>query len=194
MDKIKTLSNGNYIKLNIDKLLKVREEFSKNYVTRVGIIGSKTNRLAQAPDETHKQYKARTKLTLKAKFNHGEVRAEQAGELTNAEIGFIHENGSQALRIPRRSFLEMPLNLKIPDYYAKLGPQLMRAINDGNIRKMYVDLGIKGEQIVQQAFASRGFGQWAPNAPYTIQKKKSSQPLIDTAQLRKSISSDVVTR
>jgi len=37
-------------------------------------------------------------------------------------------------------------------------------------------------------------GPWAPNAPMTIEKKKSSRPLIDTGQLRQSIRYQVERR
>lgn len=188
MEKIKNLPGGGFIKLNIDNLLNIRQQMARNYVTRVGVLGSKTNRLAPDANETHASYKKRATDYSK------EHATAKAGQLTNAEVGFIQENGSYVQRIPRRSFLKMPLTLKMPDYYARLGPALIQALKNGDIRQVYVNLGIKGEQIVQEAFASRGFGQWAPNAPRTIAQKGSSQPLIDTAQLRKSITSDVVTK
>lgn len=186
MKQIKILPNGGFVKVDLDKLVRIKDQLNKQYITRVGIIGSKTNRLVVEENETHAQYKKRVNDNLKS------GHPLEGAELTNAEIGYVHEFGIG--KMPRRSFLEMPLNLKIPDYYKTLGDKFLKAINEGNIRKMYVDLGIKAEGIIQDAFSSSGYGNWQANAPETIEKKGSSRPLIDTAQLRKSISSDVITK
>jgi hypothetical protein len=188
MKQIKTIGRNISVKLDMDKLVRMREEMAKRYIARVGVLGSKTNRIPMLTGESHERYKLRVKKILKD-------RPELAGNdaKTNAEIGLVHEMGSMSQHIPRRSFLEMPLTLKMPDYANKFGDQLMKAIDDGNIKPVYTNLGIKGEQVVQLAFASRGFGIWAPNAASTIQRKKSSSPLIDTAQLRRAITSDVVS-
>lgn len=177
------------VTLNLDKLQKLKEELGKKYATRVGVLGQKTNRVPMLTGESHERYKLRVQKLLREK-----KISESNDSKTNAEIGLIHEMGSLSLHIPRRSFLEMPLQLKMPNYFNVFANQLMKSLEDGNIRPAYVNLGIKGEQIVQLAFASRGFGQWQPNAESTIERKKSSSPLIDTAQLRRSITSDVVTK
>lgn len=184
-------SIGRNISVSIDlgKFLKMREEMAKRYVTRVGVLGQKTNRIPMLTGESHERYKLRVKKILKDR-----PELAENNEKTNAEIGLIHEMGSLSQHIPRRSFLEMPLTLKMPEYAKTFGNQLMKAIDDGNIKPVYTNLGIKGEQVVQLAFASRGFGIWPGNAPSTIAKKGSNSPLIDTAQLRRSITSDVVTK
>lgn len=164
-----SISKDISVTLNIDKIKKMQEEMGKKYVTRVGILGQKTNR----------------------SLNNSQGNKP---EKTNAEIGLIQEMGSVSLNIPRRSFLQMPLDLKMPQETKYFGDQLMKAIEDGNLKPVYVNLGIKGEQIVQNAFASRGFGFWADNAPLTIAIKGSEEPLIDTGQLRRSITSDVVQK
>lgn len=172
----------------MEKLIKMKEELAKKYIARVGVLGQKTNRIPMLTGESHERYKLRVKKILKD-------RPELAGneEKTNAEIGLVHEMGSLSQHIPRRSFLEMPLTLKMPEYYKKFGDQLLKAIDEGNIKPVFINLGIKGEQVVQLAFASRGFGIWDPNAESTVKRKGSNSPLIDTAQLRRSITSDVVS-
>ena len=82
----------------------------------------------------------------------------------------------------------MPLTLKMPSYAKTFGTQLLKAIEEGNLKPVFVNLGIKGEQVVQMAFATKGFGQWWQNP------KTGRGSLIDTAQLRRSITSDVVTK
>lgn len=166
MNRKITIGGNISVTLNVTKLDKMKEEMAKKYVTRVGVLGQKTNR------------------TDKSK----------SGQLTNAEIGLKQEMGVYSERIPRRSFLEMPLTMKMPKYAAQFGDWLIQAIEEGNLKPAYVNLGIKGEQIVQEAFASRGFGIWPDNAPLTIALKGSDSPLIDTGELRRAITSDVVQK
>lgn len=189
MKQIKSIGKNIKVSYDIEKLLTVRSELAKKLMARVGVLGQKTNRIPMLTGESHERYQLRVKKMLK-----DNPKILDNKEKTNAEIGLDHEMGSMSRHIPRRSFLEMPLTTKMPDYGKKFGENLMKALDEGNIRPAFVNLGIKGEQVVQLAFASRGFGLWAPNAESTIQKKGSSQPLIDTAQLRKSITSDVVTK
>ena len=61
----------------------------------------------------------------------------------------------------------------------------------------YGDYGILGElaqavgvsalEQIQEAFDTEGFGEWTPNSPATIRAKGSEMPLIDTGNLRNSI-------
>jgi hypothetical protein len=193
--KITKLSNGmGSIRINQDVAERLSKALSNKFRTRVGILGSKTERLAQQPGETHSKYKQRVRKWLKD-------REGGSGGMTNAEIGLIHEKGSVTRGIPRRSFLEVPLmnGLQKVDRAGKvLQQELNTAIAadrdpEGAWKKAHRDLGIIGEQIVQKAFEDHGPG-WKEDAPATIARKKSESPLIDTGQLRRSIMSDVVER
>jgi hypothetical protein len=149
------------IKFNIGSLNNLRAELAAGYKAKVGVIGSKA------------------------------VRASDTGGFNNAEIGIVHEMGSQFLGIPARSFLRMPLEMKRKELvmFARKNGAL---IEQGKVKEFFALIGIKAEQIIQSAFETRGFGQWAANSPTTIAKKGSSAPLIDTGELRKSISSEVM--
>lgn len=114
-------------------------------------------------------------------------RAE--GDLTNAEIGAIHEFGSYSERIPQRSFLLMPLTFHLGK---NLKGNWTGWILSGGMVNAAKHLGVMAEKTIQQAFATGGFGEWRPLAPSTIARKGSSAILIDTAQLRRSISYRVV--
>ena len=122
----------------------------------------------------------------------GHKKGEQASELTNAEIGIIHEKGSKSEGRHRRSFIQMPLELKLPEKLKEVGQALLDGITALNIRKSYGILGTIAENIIQDAFRNRGWKFWAENSPATIRRKHSDAPLIDTGQLRKSISHQVV--
>jgi SOS response regulatory protein OraA/RecX len=62
------------------------------------------------------------------------------------------------------------------------------------LKQAYIHLGIMAEKIIQAAFESSGFGHWKPDSASTIARKGSSRTLIDTSQLRASITSDVVAK
>lgn len=121
--------------------------------------------------------------------------ARNDSEVGNAEIGVIHEFGSESNNIPPRSFLRMPMEEKRDDIMRALSSGAAKeAIEKKDWRKLLKQVGVAGEIAVQQAFASGGFGQWPINAKSTVRSKGSSAPLIDTSQLRRSITSDVVRR
>lgn len=112
-----------------------------------------------------------------ANEQHGE------GELTTAQIAEIHEFG---LGVPRRSFILDWANENEPAIKKKMA-DLFRPV-------------LLGKRTTEQAYAL--FGVWAqgqiqarisagidpPLAASTIARKGSSKPLIDTGQLRTSIS------
>lgn len=115
----------------------------------------------------------------------------------NAQIGAWHEYGipeGSGTRMPQRSFLRMPIILKMQEYLKKgLDKKTFNAsIEDKSLAPMYRRLGVIGRKIVLDAFASGGFGQWAPLAPYTIAHKKVAQILVETQDLRNSITFEVV--
>jgi hypothetical protein len=158
--------NSVEIKMNTDKLEDLYSALMAGYIARVGILGSKTER------------KERT--------------------ATNAEIGLIHEKGSVTRHIPRRSFLEMPLVLKSEGLLA-IRDSLWKVFTSGDqtkarLKRAYFDLGLIANNIINVAFTSAGFGTWPPDSARTIKKKGSSAPLIDTGQLRRSITHDVIER
>lgn len=122
--------------------------------------------------------------------------AREEGAVTNADLGMIHEYGTSDGRIPARSWLRMPLQFKMPEVYKSMGGALIDAAFRGEKRLalQFSLLGKRAEAVIQRAFGSRGFGNWAPNKPSTIRQKGSDSPLIDTAEFRKSITSEVATK
>lgn len=126
-------------------------------------------------------------------------RAAGKGEfLTNAQIGFIQEFGrlQGTPKIPARSFLITPLRLYL-DEFVKANKKITKeafekAVRSGNADKFAKRIGLIAEQVIQVGFETQGFGNWAPNAPATVARKGSDSPLIDTGELRRSISSEVI--
>ncbi len=113
--------------------------------------------------------------------------------LSNATIGAIHELGSEERKIPKRSFLKMPIEVKQKEIANFALIYMQKDIKNYNTFKTSLTkIGLFTRGMIQQAFSTKGFGTWAPNTSFTIKKKGSSSPLIDTGQLRRSIAQDII--
>ena len=112
--------------------------------------------------------------------------------VNNAELMYIHENGSPINRIPARPVLQMTI-----DYAKKewLENAIMRAINayvrsGFNIKEYEKELErlcMKMEKYARDIIYLND-GRLAPNAPSVAKRKKGNHPLFDTGQLARSIS------
>lgn len=115
------------------------------------------------------------------------VRAVPGSDL--ATIAAANEFGTS--RIPARSFLRSTVDdgrVKYAVYLDKIAGDLVDGINP--VRALSV-LGMALVGDVQQRIRNR---IPPPNAPYTIARKGSDVPLIDTGRLRQSIDFVVETR
>ncbi len=116
--------------------------------------------------------------------------ADKKATVTNAEVGAAHEFGTS--KLPRRSFLRVPISENLQKYLESSGAfdeQAMAAVvKSGSIGEWLKRVGTTAEQVVQEAFATGGFGQWKPS---NMRKKKVQQTLIESTQLRNSITSEV---
>ena len=144
----------------------------------------------------------------------GDRNARQDSQAaTNAEIGMAHEFGDATKRLPARSFLRMPIGTRGKEIMAQMKGVLERAIEIGNKAYFWEQLGKSAENIVQQAFDTGGFGQWAPLSRKTLMARErigqiggkrlqdalrriadqlsgvenSHSILVDTGQLRRSV-------
>ena len=61
------------------------------------------------------------------------------------------------------------------------------------VKSMMGRLGVYAEETIQEAFNTGGWGVWPKLALSTVKRKGSSRILIETAQMRKAISSRVVS-
>ena len=110
--------------------------------------------------------------------------------INNAQLVYIHTNGSLLKHIPARPIIEPAIkerdNLNLITSELKLAAQ---AALDGKSDSVTAHLGrtaLLAEGIVRRWFTDPR-NHWAPNSPETIRRKSSDRPLIDTAELRKSI-------
>lgn len=156
---------------NINKIL---SQIDSSYSVNVGIMGSKAS-------ENHKgKKKKKTKIT-------------------NGELGAIHEFGSISRGIPARSFLRYPIQFHFPMWLKKNSKNFVKFLLQGRYLQWFEIMGGAAENIVQNAFDTSGFGMWKPLKPSTLKSRKKSKiegesalPLIDTGELRRSITSEVV--
>ena len=117
----------------------------------------------------------------------------------NPTIGLEHEfgvkNNPWGRETPARSFLRMPLMTQLPNKIASIGAETWKAII---VKRSLADglknLGAAAEATIQEAFATGGWGQWQPISWIQRVKKRSSAILINTAQMRKAVTSKVVMK
>lgn len=109
---------------------------------------------------------------------------------TNAEIGAKHELGLDGM--PMRSWLRIPIIDELQKYLEKAGAftkqSVKRVIKEGSIKPWLERVMITAERVVADGFGSGGFGKWKPS---DMTHKKNHQTLVETQQLRNSVTSEV---
>jgi phage gpG-like protein len=120
----------------------------------------------------------------------GDKNARSGAANSNATVGARHEFGSETM--PKRSFLRMPLTNEFNKMMKKsraFGKDaLASVVRLGSIVPWMEKIGIIGVSTVLEAFNTGGFGQWKPS---DMKRKKVHMTLVETQQLRESITSDV---
>lgn len=146
----------NGVKYDSSNLEQIIKALNDQMILRVGIIGSK------------------------GKGQHGE------DDLTNAELGTFHEFGTK--KMPRRSFLEDSLKFKL-SFKGEQGKELRKAFFKSFFAKkspkeFLQNLGAECIRIIEEAFATNGFGMWKPLASSTerIIAKKHKVLTMDQAK------------
>jgi hypothetical protein len=132
-----------------------------------------------------KEVKSFKKSHVRVGVLEGEKRKGKAKTIMMAMIAAVHEYGSPKRKIPERSFIRSWVDgnkSKINDYILKL----LRMVEDGKLTSYMAlkKLGVYGVGGIRAQIKSI---KTPPFKERTIKKKKSTQPLIDTGQLRNSI-------
>lgn len=145
----------------LDKLLKALK--AKPPVARVGILGDKGQRT---------------------------TKSDEKNLPTNAEIGAAHEFGTT--KLPMRSFLRVPISDNLGKEMEKSGMLDKNALNEvvqsGSLLPWMQKVAIIAEGCVADAFDTGGNGKWKPS---DMKYKENQQTLVETQQLRNSITSEV---
>lgn len=105
------------------------------------------------------------------------------GSINNATLGAIQHFGND--NIPARPWLDVGVSQSTKEY--------LQIIRDGidddlSMRQIHEQLGLVAKASVQQYMVDL---RTPPNAPSTIAAKGSSNPLIDTGELRQSVDYEI---
>lgn len=116
-------------------------------------------------------------------------KAGRSGDgMNNATLGYIHNYGSPVRNIPAREFLGSGIK-KAQDNIVLAFKEAAKVALDGNagaVNKSLNKAGIFAVNGIRGMFTAN---EWEPLSPATLAKKgNKTNPLIDTGQLRKSIS------
>lgn len=125
----------------------------------------------------------------------GGWNARSGSKSGNASIGAVHEYGDPSRGIPQRSFLRMPIATKLNSELSKanmFNKQMLKDILEaGDFMSWSRRVGLIAEKCVLDAFNSGGFGTW-PAWKNPSYQNNTGMLLVDSTQLRDSISSEVV--
>lgn len=142
---------------------------------KVGILGDGANSRREGEATPGKKFKGKALSTV-----------------TNAEIGLFHEFGDPTRNLPVRSFLRMPIITRLQKYLEDadaFSPRaLKKVMEQRSVAPWLTKVGVVAETVIFDAFDTGGFGTWPAS---NMKNKKVHQTLVETQQLRNSITSEV---
>jgi hypothetical protein len=121
------------------------------------------------------------------------------GQVTNAMLAYVHDNGSPLAHIPPRPFMQ-PGIMNAKDDIAKYFGEAGKAALDGKpelMTKALTAAGLSAQKSIRKRIQT---GPFTPLKPATIRARKSKHksrsntsvtPLIDTSQMLQSISFEI---
>jgi hypothetical protein len=111
------------------------------------------------------------------------------GASNNATIAAVHEMGAPSRGIPARPFLIPTMQNNAEKYTTLMAQGFRNALQDKEkAAEVYEKIGLVASSDVKDYIVS---GQFVPLKQSTIDRKGSSKPLIDTSEMRNSISYEV---
>jgi hypothetical protein len=117
-------------------------------------------------------------------------KARKTEQINNAQLVFIHTNGSPLRHIPARPIIEPAIEDK--ENAASICEELKLAATAAlegkpeEVTRQLKRAGLDAQNRVRAWFTNPK-NHWAPNAASTIRRKGSDKPLIDTGSMRKAI-------
>ncbi|MCL1999035.1 MAG: hypothetical protein FWG65_09750 [Turicibacter sp.] len=143
-------------------------------------------------DKLKKELTELSRLQVRIGYQQGDLPARQAGKsgknATLLDIAVWNELGTQTKdgkqHIPPRPFLRQSVDnnqQQISDFIKK---ELAGLGNGKTAQQILQRLGTYQKGLIQQEIQK---GDFTPNAPSTIKKKKSAAPLIDTGRLMQGV-------
>lgn len=121
----------------------------------------------------------------------GAEAAESRDGVTNADLAIIQELGAPSVGIPARPWIGGTFDKNRAKYTDMLARGLARLYeNKLTVKQLLGLLGVAISSDIKQAVMQGS--NFAPNAPSTVERKKSARPLLDTARMVGSVSHEVV--
>lgn len=124
------------------------------------------------------------KLQVRIGFQRGEqIYDDESGtEVDMCDVAAWNELGTE--RAPSRPFMRDAIDKHINDINSFMDGEKQKLINGESAEKILNECGIFVKDLIQNEIRE---GDFIENAPYTIAKKGSSHPLIDTGRMRQSV-------
>jgi hypothetical protein len=148
--------------------------------------------VSSSKDNTQKLKAALAKLQ-KAQVYVGvpeEKGSRSKAAINNAQLVYIHTHGSPLRHIPPRPIIEpaikAPGNKELITGELGKAAQAVLGAQPSEAHSHLERAGMLGRNAAIRWFNDPR-NNWAPNAPATVARKGSDHPLIDTAQMRRSI-------
>ncbi len=141
-------------------------------------------------DNYLKELERAVDASVKVGLPSDKVGGEVYGDgVTIMQIGAQHEYGTE--KMPSRSFLRMPFDLKRDEINSFIGLQFKAVLEGKRSSNDAMELvGVKAVNISRTAFRNNGYGQWAPLAESTKFIKAEAgktTPLVWSGILRNAI-------
>lgn len=137
-----------------------------------------------------------SKFSLEIGVFTGKTKRKVRVGITNAELMFIHENGSPLRHIPSRPVLQMTIDWASKNLLQNVIDKCIKIVLDTGANESLIEqelnkFAIRIENYARKLIYSND-GRLAANAASTIAKKGDNHPLFDTGQLARSITCRVV--
>lgn len=117
---------------------------------------------------------------------HESAGATKGGQMTVATLGAIQHFGND--RIPARPWLDVGAAAGAPEYLDTIREGIEGGLDS---RRIMTRVGREAEGAIKDYIDNL---DTPPNRPSTVRRKGSSNPLIDTGNMRESVTSTVVRK
>ena len=171
----------------VPELIKALKELQENEVL-VGIPENKSSRKKEIIRNSELLYIHTHGIRRKPMRQEMQETMDSGSPYSEAYQLYIQEHGSPLWASPPRPVLEPAIEHR-KDWIAEQLGKAAEAALDGNVKGVQDGLhkaGQAAENAARDWFTDPTNG-WAPNSPETIKLKGSDKPLINTDQMRKSI-------
>lgn len=146
-------------------------------------------------EQFSKKIKEATKYETRIGFLGSEKASRENEGIKNPDLAALHHFGSITKKIPSRSpFIGFYIKEETNELNNVFANALKQNLKNPDVEKVFSKAGIVGENIIDSAFETGGFGRWQKISPKTAKKKGNDKILIETDQLHKSRVSKVIKK